>query len=159
MAIAACRAGKDVYLEKPLTFTIYEGQQLVKAVRENTRILQVGSMQRSMDEFVHAANIVREGALGKISLMKAHVGEGPKPYNLPRQEVPKGLDWDLWLGPLDTKWYYNHELNPLLDADGRDECWGAWRWYQGMGGGYTTIGGHICLISVNGLLVRTALVL
>ena len=138
MAIAACRAGKDVYLEKPLTFTLYEGQQLVKAVRENTRILQVGSMQRSMDEFVHAANIVREGALGKISLMKAHVGEGPKPYNLPRQEVPKGLDWDLWLGPLDTKWYYNHELNPLLDADGRDECWGAWRWYQGMGGGYTT---------------------
>ena len=151
MAIAACRAGKDVYLEKPLTFTIYEGQQLVKAVRENTRILQVGSMQRSMDEFVHAANIVREGALGKISLMKAHVGEGPKPYNLPRQEVPKGLDWDLWLGPLDTKWYYNHELNPLLDADGRDECWGAWRWYQGMGGGYTTDWGHICLISVNGL--------
>ena len=66
MAIAACRAGKDVYLEKPLTFTIYEGQQLVKAVRENTRILQVGSMQRSMDEFVHAANIVREGALCKI---------------------------------------------------------------------------------------------
>ena len=78
MAIAACRAGKDVYLEKPLTFTIYEGQQLVKAVRENTRILQVGSMQRSMDEFVHAANIVREGALGKISLMKAHVGEGTR---------------------------------------------------------------------------------
>ena len=71
IAIAACRAGKDVYLEKPLTFTIYEGQQLVKAVRENNRILQVGSMQRSMAEFIHAANVVREGRLGKVSLMKA----------------------------------------------------------------------------------------
>lgn len=60
MAIAACRAGKDIYLEKPVTFTIYEGQQLIKAVRENTRILQVGSMQRSMKEFIHAANVVRE---------------------------------------------------------------------------------------------------
>ena len=66
MAIAACRAGKDIYLEKPVTFTIYEGQQLIKAVRENTRILQVGSMQRSMREFIHAANVVREGRLGKV---------------------------------------------------------------------------------------------
>ena len=90
MAIAACRAGKDIYIEKPLTFTIYEGQQLVKAVRENARILQVGSMQRSMNEFIHAANVAREGMLGKISLMKAHVGDGPKPYDLPKQVVPKG---------------------------------------------------------------------
>jgi len=138
MAIAACRAKKDIYLEKPLTFTIYEGQQLVKAVRENNIILQVGSMQRSSAEFIHAANVVREGRLGKISLIKAYVGDGPKPYTLPKQEVPAGLDWDLWLGPLDEKFYYNHELNPLLDEKGRDECWGAWRWYQGMGGGFTT---------------------
>ena len=138
MAIAACRAKKDIYLEKPLTFTIYEGQQLVKAVRENNIILQVGSMQRSSAEFIHAANVVREGRLGKVSLIKAYVGDGPKPYNLPKQEVPAGLDWDLWLGPLSEKFYYNHELNPLLDEKGRDECWGAWRWYQGMGGGFTT---------------------
>lgn len=91
-----------------------------------------------MNEFIHAANVAREGLLGKISLMKAHVGDGPKPYDLPKQDVPQGLDWDLWLGPLDTKWHYNHELNPLLNENGGDECWGAWRWYQGMGGGYTT---------------------
>ena len=125
MAIAACRAGKDIYLEKPVTFTIYEGQQLIKAVRENCRILQVGSMQRSMPEFIHAANVVREGRLGKVSLIKAFVGEGPKPFTLPKQEVPAGLDWDLWLGPLSDKFHYHHELNPLLDANGRDECWGA----------------------------------
>ena len=125
IAIAACKAGKDIYLEKPLTFTIYEGQRLIEAVRANNRILQVGSMQRSMAEFIHAANIVREGRLGKISLIHAYVGEGPKPYTLPKQEVPAGLDWDLWLGPLADTWHYNHELNPLITANGGDECLGA----------------------------------
>jgi predicted dehydrogenase len=70
MAIAACKAKKDIYLEKPLTFTIYEGQQLVKAVRENNIILQVGSMQRSSAEFIHAANVVREGRLGRYRSSK-----------------------------------------------------------------------------------------
>ena len=138
IAIAACKAKKDVYLEKPLTFTVYEGQRLIEAVRANNRILQVGSMQRSMNEFIHAANVVREGRLGKIGLIHAYVGEGPKPYNLPKQEVPAGLDWNLWLGPLSEKFYYNHEVVPLITPNGGDECWGAWRWYQGMGGGFTT---------------------
>ncbi|MBP3565461.1 MAG: Gfo/Idh/MocA family oxidoreductase [Alistipes sp.] len=138
IAIAACKAGKDVYLEKPLTFTVYEGQRLIEAVRANNRILQTGSMQRSMDEFIHAANIVREGKLGKISTMYAYAGDGPKPYTLPKQEVPAGLDWDLWLGPLPASIHYNHEVVPLITEKGGDECWGAWRWYQGLGGGYTT---------------------
>lgn len=138
IAIAACKAGKDIYLEKPLTFTVYEGQRLVEAVRANNRILQVGSMQRSMAEFIHAANVVREGRLGKVSLIHAYVGDGPKPYTLPKQEVPAGLDWDLWLGPLSDKFHYHHEVVPLITENGGDECWGAWRWYQGMGGGFTT---------------------
>ncbi len=138
IAIAACKAGKDVYLEKPLTFTVYEGQRLIEAVRANNRILQVGSMQRSMSEFIHAANVVREGRLGKISFIKAYVGAGPKPYDLPKQDVPAGLDWELWLGPLATSFYYNHEVVPLITEKGGDECWGAWRWYKGLGGGYTT---------------------
>ena len=140
IAIAACKAGKDVYLEKPLTFTVYEGQRLIEAVRANNRILQTGSMQRSYDEFIHAANVVREGKLGKISTIYAYAGEGPKPYTLEKQEVPAGLDWERWVGPLPAEWLnkYNHTLNPLINDKGRDECWGAWRWYQGLGGGYTT---------------------
>ena len=74
IAIAACKAGKDVYLEKPLTLTIYEGQQLMKAVRKYNRILQVGSQQRSSDEFFHAASLAREGELGKIQRVKVYVG-------------------------------------------------------------------------------------
>ena len=140
IAIAACKAGKDVYLEKPLTFTVYEGQRLIEAVRANNRILQVGSMQRSMAEFIHAANVVREGKLGKISTIYAFAGEGPLPYTLETTTPPAGLDWERWVGPLPAEWLnkYNHTLNPLINEKGRDECWGAWRWYQGLGGGYTT---------------------
>lgn len=140
IAIAACRTGKDVYLEKPMTFTIYEGQQLVKAVRENNRILQVGSQQRSSPEFIHVANLVREGKLGKISRVKVRVGAGPVPYNLPAQPVPDGLNWDLWLGPLSTKIHYNERLNPLisLEPEKNETYWGDWRLYKETGGGMTT---------------------
>ncbi|MDP4222213.1 MAG: Gfo/Idh/MocA family oxidoreductase, partial [Bacteroidota bacterium] len=61
IAIAACKAGKDVYLEKPMTFTIKEGQELKKAVRENNRVLAVGSQQRSDAGFQHAVKLVQSG--------------------------------------------------------------------------------------------------
>ncbi|MEG1635207.1 MAG: Gfo/Idh/MocA family oxidoreductase [Rikenellaceae bacterium] len=140
IAVAACKAGKDVYLEKPMTFTIPEGRALCTAVRQNNRILQVGSQQRSSDEFIHAATLVREGKLGKITRISACVGDGPKAYDLPQQEIPAGLDWDRWLGPLSTPFHYNAELDPLISIDPpkNEEYWGAWRWYKGMGGGYTT---------------------
>ncbi|MCK7538241.1 MAG: Gfo/Idh/MocA family oxidoreductase [Marinilabiliales bacterium] len=78
IAIAALRAGKDVYLEKPLTFTIYEGQLLRKTVRETGRILGVGSQQRSDPSFRHAVNMVRSGALGTITLGKCVCGASAK---------------------------------------------------------------------------------
>ena len=146
IAIAACKAGKDVYLEKPLTLTIYEGQQLVKAVRKYGRILQVGSQQRSSGEFIHAATLCREGILGKIEKIKVHCGRtatnpksaAPVPYNLPKQEVPAGLNWDKWLGPLPTSVWYNQELDPFIDAEHNESFWGAWRWYKETGGGLMT---------------------
>lgn len=140
IAIAACKAGKDVYLEKPLTFTIKEGQELVKAVRDNERILAVGSQQRSSPEFQHAVKLVQSGSLGKITLVNAYVGAPPKPYDLPEEPVPSDLNWDLWLGSLNVPIHYNHELNPpiSLDPPKDEEIWGAWRWYSEMGGGFTT---------------------
>lgn len=141
MAIAACRAGKDVYLEKPLTFTIKEGQELVKAVRENNRIMQVGSQQRSSEEFLHVVNLVREGALGKVKEVQVHVGAPPKPFDLPKMDVPAGLNWDKWVGPLNnSKIHYHSDLNPVITVDPEqdEQLWGAWRWYTEMGGGFTT---------------------
>jgi len=144
IAIAACKAGKDVYLEKPMTLTVYEGQQLCKAVRKYNRILQVGSQQRSSEEFIHAATMAREGELGKIHKMEVMVGrwEGnpfPVPHHFPAQTPPAGLNWDKWLGPMDPdKVTYFPDIDPLLNAEGREECWGAWRWYKPTGGGYMT---------------------
>ncbi|HLP75042.1 MAG TPA: Gfo/Idh/MocA family oxidoreductase [Bacteroidales bacterium] len=140
IAIAACRAGKDVYLEKPMTFTIREGQELIKAVRDNNRILQVGSQQRSSGEFQHAVKLVQDGALGKITKVNAYVGAPPKPYDLPVEQVPSDLNWDMWLGSLNVPIHYNHELDPpiTLDPPKDEELWGAWRWYKEMGGGFTT---------------------
>ena len=146
IAIAACKAGKDVYLEKPMTFTIYEGQQLVKAVRKYNRILQVGSQQRSSEEFIHAANLVREGELGKVHKLKVFVGRNdvnrdnaaPGPCKLPHMEVPAGLNWDKWLGPLPTSVYYHSDLDPIIDDEHNEQLWGAWRWYKGSGGGLMT---------------------
>lgn len=140
IAIAAVKAGKDVYLEKPLTFTIQEGQELRKAVRENNRILAVGSQQRSDPNFQHAVKLVQDGTLGKIITAHAYVGAPPKPYDLPEETLPADLNWDLWLGPLPETIHYNNELNPLitLDPDQDETIWGAWRWYKEMGGGFPT---------------------
>jgi predicted dehydrogenase len=154
VAIAACKAGKDVYLEKPMTFTIKEGQELRKVVRENGRILGVGSQQRSSPEFQHAVKLVQEGALGKITKVNAYVGAPPKPYDLPEETLPADLNWDLWLGPLPATIHYNKELNPpiSLDPPKDEEFWGGWRWYKEMGGGFTTDwGAHMFDIAQWGL--------
>lgn len=146
IGIAACKAGKDIYLEKPLTLTIYEGQQLCKAVRKYNRILQVGSQQRSSEEFIHAATLCREGLLGKIQKIKVCAGRNEaNPYSaapvdnpLPVMPVPAGLDWDKWLGPMTDTVKYHSDLDPIVTDDEGEKLWGAWRWYKPTGGGLMT---------------------
>ena len=154
IAIAACKAGKDVYLEKPMTFTIKEGQELRRVVRETKRVLGLGSQQRSDANFQHAVNLVQTGALGKITKVNAYVGAPPKPYDLPAEPVPADLNWDLWLGPLSENIHYNSQLDPpvSLDPDVNEKFWGGWRWYKEMGGGFTTDwGAHMFDIAQWGL--------
>jgi len=155
MAIDACKAGKDIYLEKPLTLTIKEGQELVKAVRSNGIVLAVGSQQRSELNFQHAARMVQKGRLGKIKEVLVHVGqpEHPSPYDLEAQSIPKGLDWNSWLGPL-PRLNFNEKLNPpiSLNPEENEKLWGAWRWYRETGGGYMTDwGAHMFDIAQWGL--------
>jgi len=154
IAIAACKAGKDVYLEKPMTFTIKEGQELKRVVRETDRILGIGSQQRSDANFQHAVNLVQTGALGTISRVNAYVGAPPIPYDLPEEPIPPDLNWDLWLGPLPETIHFNNDLNPpiSLDPEENEKIWGAWRWYREMGGGFTTDwGAHMFDIAQWGL--------
>ncbi len=154
IAIEACKAGKDVYLEKPMTFTILEGQELVKTVRATNRILGIGSQQRSDPNFQYAVRMVQNGHLGKIEKVNAYIGAPPRPYDLPKEDVPQDLNWDLWLGPLPGDIHFNKELNPPISLDPpKDETmWGAWRWYKEMGGGFTTDwGAHMYDIAQWGL--------
>jgi len=98
-SIDAMKAGKDVYCEKPMVNTINEGRAMVKAVEKYERVLQVGSMQRSWGRFKKAKDIVKSGQLGKIEKVIVNVGNPAKPYDLPAEPTPKGIDWNLWCGP------------------------------------------------------------
>lgn len=153
IAIDACKAKKDIYLEKPLTFTIREGQMLVKAVRDNGVILAVGSQQRSDSNFQHAVKLVQDGKIGKIERVYTYVGAPPVPYDLPEEPIPADLNWPLWLGPSEYV-HYNSQLNPpiSLDPERNEQIWGAWRWYKELGGGFTTDwGAHMFDIAQWGL--------
>jgi predicted dehydrogenase len=153
IAIDALKTGKDVYCEKPLTFTIKEGQVLRKAVRKYNRVFAVGSQQRSDPNFQHAVKMVQGGMLGEIEKVHAYVGGPPEPYNLPKEIKPIDLNWDLWLGP-NPYIHYNHVLNPpiSINPEKDEDIWGAWRWYKEIGGGFTTDwGAHMFDIAQWGL--------
>lgn len=138
-AIDACKAGKDIYLEKPLTFTIREGKEVVRAVRENNRILAVGSQQRSDLNFIHAVAMARAGRIGRLERIHAFAGDFPAPYNLPEEPLPADLNWDKWLGP--NPWvHYNPRLNPPISIDPpeNETFWAEWRYFKETGGGFIT---------------------
>jgi len=108
IAIAACRAGKDVYCEKPLSLTIREADAMVAAARRYGRVFQTGSQQRSGGKFRRACELVRSGRIGKLLTVHVGVGEPSRERYLPEEAIPDGFDWDRWLGP--TPWYpYNAE--------------------------------------------------
>ncbi len=104
--IHACQAGKDVYCEKPLSLFIVEGRKMVEAARENDRVVQTGSQQRSAGNFRQACELVRNGYIGKLQTVLVgipgpnHPGE-PGPDGEPPQE----LDYDFWLGPAPDRPY------------------------------------------------------
>ena len=100
MALLACQAGKDVYVEKPLSQTIREGQLIREAARRYNRIVQVGTQRRSGEHFQSAAEYVASGKLGKVCLVKAWMCQTRESIgNPPDQDAPPGVDYDAWLGP------------------------------------------------------------
>ena len=102
-SLAATRAGKDVYCQKPMTLTIREGRLMSDACKQYGTVFQVGSQQRSERAFRKACEIVRNGWIGKIHTIYAGLGEFAPPATLPEQPIPEGFDYDRWLGP--TPWY------------------------------------------------------
>jgi len=99
--VMACRAGKDVYCQKPMSLTVDDGRQMVKAVRQHKRILQTGSQYRSNPVVRRVCELVRNGRIGQVKKATAIVntsGPGPGPDWQP-MPVPDGFDYNTWLGP------------------------------------------------------------
>ena len=99
--IWACQAGKDVYVEKNCSLTIWEGRKLVEAAEKYKRVVQIGTQNRSADYGYSARDFIRGGKLGKVVLVKSYNLLPPSgaPKRVPDEPVPDWLDWDAWLGP------------------------------------------------------------
>ena len=130
ITVAALNSGKDVYCEKPLTHNIDEAIAVMQATEKNGRVLQTGSMQRSMKEFPVACELVRNGAIGKIDKVTCNFGGPGIPCDLPEEESEQGLDWNFWLGPGPTRPY-----NSVLSPRGVHGHFPNWRSYKDYGGG------------------------
>jgi len=131
ISMAAMRAGKDVYCEKPLTLTIDEGKRLVKTSRETGRILQTGSQQRSDKNFRLACELARNGRIGKLKNIDVWLPSGRREGPFASAPVPEGLNWDMWLGQ-----------TPKADYV-KERCHGSFRyWYEYSGGTMTDWGAH-----------------
>jgi len=100
--IAACEAGLDVYVEKPLSITVREGRRMVDAARRTRKVVQVGLHRRSSPLYAGLAKVIGAGGIGKVTVARCYRLSNMFPKGmgkLPTGEPPAHLDWDLWLGP------------------------------------------------------------
>lgn len=128
--IEACHAGKDVYVEKPLSLTVHEGRRMVETAERTKRVTQVGTNRRSWKSYAEAAEFIQSGGIGKVSVARAfHIrndwplGLGPAPDGPP----PSEWEWEQWLGPApkvpynanrtyyNFRWFYNYSGGQLTN--------------------------------------------
>lgn len=127
--IEACAAGKDVYVEKPLSLVVSEGRAMVNAARRFNRVVQVGLQRRSSAFVAEAADLVRGGAIGKVTVVRSfHIqNEWPKGIDAPPDEPPPpDLDWEAWLGPAPRRPY------------NKNRAFYRFRWFYDYSGGQLT---------------------
>ncbi|MDR0384473.1 MAG: Gfo/Idh/MocA family oxidoreductase [Prevotellaceae bacterium] len=111
-AIDAVYAGKDVYLQKPTSLTIEEGRKMSNAVSASGRILQIGSQQRSMEQFRVACELVRNGRIGQLQSIEIRLPGDPFGGNTEEMPVPKWLNYDAWLGQTPYIYYTVDRVHP-----------------------------------------------
>jgi len=125
MAVDALAAGKDVYLEKPVTHTIEEGATLIHAVRSSKQILQCGMQQRSWSHFRDAVDLIQGGSLGRVPQVRTYWWQNYVALAPPKPVDTQSLDWKLWLGG-------------APDQPFSEEKFYRWRWFWNFGGGAMT---------------------
>ncbi len=114
-AIAAARAGKDIYLQKPLSLTIQEGRALSDTIHRTGRILQVGSQQRSLNpwpQFHRACELVRNGRIGEIKTIQIGLPGDPSGNEEPEMPIPENLNYNMWLGSTPSVYYTEKRVHP-----------------------------------------------
>jgi len=122
--VLACQAGKDVYVEKPVSHNIVEGRRMVEAARHYNRVVQVGTQRRSTEAVIEAIDRVRSGRLGKVHFVRAWITSvRPSIGHKPPSDPPKNLDFSLWAGPA---------VNPKYSQNLVHYHW-HWRWLYGTG--------------------------
>lgn len=133
--IMACQAGKDVYVEKPLSVTIREGRKMAEAATKHNRIIQVGLHRRSSDMYAELAKGLQAGRIGKITTARSYRVSNMAPSGIgryPDKAPPEGLDWDMWLGPRPKRAY-------------RDNlAFYKFRWWQAYSSQVANWGVHYC---------------
>ena len=130
-AVAACEAGVDIYLQKPMTMHVGESIVVRNAVRKNNVICQIGTQIHAGDHYRRMVELVRSGNLGKISTVRTFFVMNEAPHGIGKgnstNNIPKGLDWDLWVGPAPMQ-----QFNPNLVKDAFYHCF-----WDDFSGGWT----------------------
>jgi predicted dehydrogenase len=125
MAVDALAAGKDVYLEKPVTHTLEEGATLTRAVRSSKQVLQCGMQQRSWTHFRDAVDLIQGGSLGRVPQVRTYWWQNYQRFGPPKPIDVQALDWKQWLGG-------------APDQPFSEEKYYRWRWFWNFGGGAMT---------------------
>ncbi len=117
IAIAAARAGKHIYLQKPTSLTIEEGRILSDVVRKSKVTFQIGSQQRSSEQFRYAAELVRNGRIGQLKKVYVGLPGDPSGPDEPEMPVPPNLNYDMWLGSTPEVYYTENRVHPQNGYD------------------------------------------
>ena len=125
VTVWGCEAGKDVYVEKPVCHTIWEGQQMIKAARKYNRIVQSGTQLSSGEGCKEAFQYIREGHMGKIVLSRGlcYESRGSMGKDRKPREIPGHIDYDLWCGPAPK--------TPIMRKDFHYDWHWQWNWGDG----------------------------
>jgi len=124
--IDACRAGKDVYCEKPLSHNVVEGRAMVRAARRHGRVVQTGTQHRTEADIRRACELIRSGRIGKVDRVEMWIWSNPYEPITPGSDPPPHLDWNLWLGPAPKVPYHPKR------------CHINFRWFRDYAAGYMT---------------------
>ncbi len=135
MTVEACKAGKDVYVEKPACVVVEEGRRMVQAARKYNRIVQLGTQQRSGEHYHEARELIQKGGIGKVTFVRTWNFGNAAPDgigNPPDSEPPAELDWEMWLGPAPKRPFNQSRFGV------HPERWSSFRWFWDYAGGMMT---------------------